>query len=95
MSKPAYMVVHQLNGNQCPYADSFANKLAAQGLFEEWVSNPGVSSAWIDEFTDAGRETIAIYHNKQAAKPVAAPAGALAADGAAAPVLASPFASVV
>lgn len=89
MSKPAYMVVHQLNGNQYPYADSFANKIAAQGLFEEWVSNPGVSSAWIDEFTDAGRETIAIYHNKQACQQAAASAPAMAAGSASAPVFAS------
>lgn len=67
MGDKAYMVTHQLVGHSYPYADGCLSREQAEALFYEFASDSGVASVWMDEFTDAGRETIGFYHNKSSA----------------------------
>ena len=90
-----YMVVHQVAGMSNAHTNTFVTREDADAMFEACLNDGHVSSAWLDVYTAAGRETVAIYNNKNAIEQIAKPAASMAADGAAAPVLASPFASAV
>lgn len=90
-----YMVIYQQGGICTPMWNTFVTREDADALFEACINDGPVSSAWLDVYTEAGRETVAIYNNKNAIAQITKPAASMAAEGAAAPLLASPFALAV